>query len=105
MNNEGPVWSAWLMTAMLLVCCGGPFLIAAVGAGGLSLVAAWLQPSRVALLTAAGVLFAGGAYLNQGRLKSCCDVNDVRANATSRILALTMWSGAALALVAAFLFI
>lgn len=105
MNDESPVWGAWLMAAMVLICCGGPFLIAAVGAGGLSLVAAWLQPSRVALLTTAGALFAVGAYLNRSRLKPCCDVNDARAKATSRVLALMMWSGAGLALVASFLFI
>lgn len=105
MNDESPVWGAWLMAALMLICCGGPLLIAAIGAGGLSLVAAWLQPSRVALVTTAGALFAVGAYLNRSRLKPCCDVNDTRAKATSSILALMMWSGAALALVAAFLFI
>lgn len=67
MNDESPSWGAWLMAALMLICCGGPLLVAAVGAGGLSLVAAWLQPYRVALLTAAGVLFAVGVYLNRRR--------------------------------------
>lgn len=102
MNDETPVWGAWLVAGLMLICCGGPLLVAAVGAGGLSLVAAWLQPHRVPLLTAASVLFAVGAYLNRSRRKPCCDANDARARATSGVLALMMWTVAALALVAAF---
>lgn len=105
MNDENPVWGAWLMAALVLICCGGPFLVATVGAGGVSLVAAWLQPYRVPLLTAAGVVFAVGAYLNRRRLKPCCDSNDAHAQATGGVLALMMWTGAGLALVAAFLLI
>lgn len=103
MNDESPVWGAWLVAASVLICCGGPFLVAALGAGGLSLVAAWLQPYRVPLLTAAGVLFAVGAYQNRSGLKPCCEVTDVRATSISRVLALLMWTVAALALVGALL--
>ena len=101
MNDESPVWGAWLVAGLMLICCGGPLLVAAVGAGGLSLLAAWLQPYRVALLTAAGALFAVGAYLNRSRLTRCCDANKARAQATSGVLALMMWTVAGLALVAA----
>ena len=89
--------------ALALVCCGGPLLVAAVGAGGVSLVVTWLQPSRVLLLAATTVLFAAGAYVSRRRRTPSCDVNDARAEATGRRLALMMWTAAALALLATFL--
>lgn len=91
------------MAALALICCGGPLLVAAVGAGGVSLVVAWLQPNRVLLLAATAVLFAAGAYVSRRRRTPSCDVNDGGGAITGRRPALILWTGAALALLAAFL--
>ncbi|HUE75390.1 MAG TPA: hypothetical protein VMP10_01075 [Chloroflexota bacterium] len=65
MNEESPTWASWLVAGMALICCGGPFLVAAAGADTIAVLGASLVPYRAHLVGAAGLLLAVGLYTNR----------------------------------------
>lgn len=103
MNEESPLWARWLVAGMALVCCAGPLLVAAVGAGAIAVVAASLVRYRPYLVVAAGVLLAVGLYTDRVARRSCRAVDPAPlARPAARRLSLVFWAGAVLAGLAAF---
>jgi len=103
MNDESPIWTSWLVAGMALICCAGPLLVAAVGAGAIAVVAASLVPYRLYLVVAAGILLAVGLYTNRVADTPCCAVDPAPlARPAARHLSLVFWAGAVLAVLAAF---
>lgn len=101
MNEESPSWASWLVAGMALICCGGPFLVAAVGAGTIAVVGASLVPYRAHLVGAAGLLLAVGLYTNRVARTPCCAVDPAPlARPAARRLSLVFWVGAVLAVLA-----
>jgi hypothetical protein len=103
MNDESPRWASWLVAGMAAICCAGPLLVAAVGAGAIAVLAASLVPYRAHLVVAAGVLLAVGLYTSRAAGTSRCAVNPAPlARPAARHLSLLFWAGAVLAVLAAF---
>ena len=76
MNDRTGIWAGLAGIGLLAVCCGGPLLIGAIGAAGVSVLLGW---TTHALIPAAGLLvvMAGLAfYLRSRRARAaseCCD--------------------------------
>lgn len=101
MKEENPFWASVLVAGMALICCAGPLLVAAVGVGAITVVAASLVPYRGSLVLAAGVLLAVGVYANRVARRPCCAVDpSSRARPAARHLSLVFWTGAVLAILA-----
>lgn len=103
MNDESPFWASSLVAGIAVICCAGPLLVAAVGAGAIVVVAASLVPYRPYLVVAAGILLAVGLYTNRLARRPCRAVDPAPlARPAARHLSLVSWAGAVLALLAAF---
>ncbi len=59
MSDESPLWASWLVAGMALICCAGPLLVAAVGAGTIVNPAPLARPAARHL----SLLFRAGAVL------------------------------------------
>lgn len=103
MNDESPLWASWLVAGMALICCVGPLLVVAVGAGTIAVVAASLVPYRAHLVVAAAVLLTVGLYTNRVARRSCRVADPAPlARPAARRLSRLFWAGAVLAVLAAF---
>lgn len=100
-DQEDALWTTLLPVALVLVCCGGPVLVAAASAGMFVTMATWLEGYRPYLVATAVVLAGVALYAARRPPAACCVPGDEGRAHRMRRLGVAAWVGAVLAAIVA----
>lgn len=73
-DREDALWTTLLPAALVLLCCGGPVLVAAASAGMFVTMAVGLEAYRPYLVATAAVLAGVAVYAARRPPAACCRV-------------------------------
>lgn len=95
-DRDNGIWTALLPVALVLICCGGPVLLAAASAGVFVTMAEWLEGYRGYLVGVAAVLTGVAVYAVRRSPAGCCRPDEEGRARRLRRLGVAAWVGVVL---------